>query len=205
MPATQTATTRVRRGTGSGMALSTSTFGASRHCCAWASLSAPCSLYQPLRWHLPSPGGPCLPCLLDLIFPDADSPLLPSVDLVFFASRSHDYCLCYCSLMLGSFDDSSSQSGIPLWVSASAKETPWVPFGHSVQLSCFAGESSGIFCPSLPLVPAQAQDCEYKPNSTHLHRPDGPAHCHREAEHGTSDPPGGEWGRCPGCSQRGLL
>lgn len=167
----------MRRGLGAGLALSTSTPGARRHCQAWASLSGPRSLHQPLKWQLLVPGGLCLPHLLDLVSPGADDPILPSVDLLFFASGSHGYCLCYCSLTLGSFDYSSSQSDVPPGVSTPAAGTPGAPFGHSGLLSSCGG-SSGIFCPCLPLAPVQAQNCEYKTNSTHLHRPDGPAHCH---------------------------
>lgn len=111
--------------------------------------------------------------------------------------------LACCSLLFGNFESFSSQSGVPRSYSCSG--TPWASLGDPGFLSWGSHPTHSVQALPQHLASHPLGTTSPKPRACILHRPDGAAHSHREAEHGPGDPPGGERGRCPGCGQRGLL
>lgn len=124
MPATQTATTKVRAN-GVSMTLPQAYLELGGHWHGWASLCTTYSLSETLSWH-------CLvlrslpPPLAGLVSPRAEGPVLPSVPS-------------------GNVDTSSSQA-LSLGVSTPVSGTPWAPFG----VSGLASSSGGVIWYFLP-------------------------------------------------------
>lgn len=141
-------------------------------------LRTPCTSHcVDISW---SWGGPCLPHLLDLFSPGAEGPILPSVDSVFFASRSHGYSPCYCSLTLGSFDYSRSWSGVPWGSLLLPQGLSRPPLGILACSPLVWGSHLAFSAQIFPLHLSKHphRTVSTKPTAHTLHRPDGPAHCH---------------------------